>query len=52
MLTQLKQYWELLNDSYRHVILRQAIVWIQTGMEIHNPLNSADIVSLKKKAPK
>ena len=38
----------MLNDSYRHVILRQAIVWIQTGVEIHNPLNSADIISLKK----
>ena len=47
-LIQICIYWYLtgpdnyLNDSYRLVvILRQAIVWIGTGMEIHDSLNSA-----------
>ena len=42
MLTQLKQYLtgldQYLNNSYRLVILRQATAWIETGIEIHNPL--------------
>ena len=42
MLTWLKQYLPApdkhLNNSYRFVILRQAITWIGTEMEIHNLL--------------
>ena len=41
---------QYLNDSYRLVILRKAIAWIGSGVEIHNPLNSAEMLSPNKKA--
>ena len=39
-----------LTDNCRLVILRQDIVRIGTGMEIHNPLNSLEILNQNKKA--
>ena len=54
MLTQLEQYLtgldQYLNNSYRLVILRQATAWIETGIEIHNPLNSVEMLTPNKKA--
>ena len=45
MLTWLKQYLtspdQYLENRQRLVTITQAIVWIGTGMEIHNPLKKA-----------
>ena len=50
----LKQYLsrpdQYLSNSYRLGILRQASAWIGNGIEIHNPLNSAEILHPNKKA--
>ena len=45
------QSWPIFkNNSYRLVILRQAMAWTGTGLEIHNPLSSTEILSSNKKA--
>ena len=54
MFIQLKKYLngpnQYLTNSYRLVILTQAIASLRTGMKTHNPLNSAEILSPSKKA--
>ena len=52
MLTCLHSPDQYLSNSYRPVILRQAIIWIGTGIEIPNPLNSAEILSPNKSKDK
>ena len=45
------QSWPIFkNNNYRLVILRQAMAWTGTGLEIHNPLSSTEILSSNKKA--
>ena len=52
MLIKLNQFLTDLDQCLTncYTLKPEAIAWIGTGMEIDNPLNSAEILSPKKKA--